>query len=97
MTVYPIEQNIFIVSYFRSGRFVNDEWTYSLSVGKNELQAKYPENTRIHDDSLLTHIRRIVNRFLTTRTRVNHQDGHQYLMKLSRIREKGWKRLHKYL
>jgi hypothetical protein len=85
MTVYPIEQNIFIVSYFRSGRFVNDEWTYSLSVGKNELQAKYPENTRIHDDSLLTHIRRIVNRFLTTRTRVNHQDGHQYLMKLSRI------------
>jgi hypothetical protein len=79
--VYSVEQNTFIVvSYFRNGRFVNGEWTYSLSDCKNEFRAKYPDN--IQDDSLLTHIGRIVNRFLTTGTaRVNRQDGHQYLMK----------------
>jgi hypothetical protein len=65
--VYSVEQNTFIVvSYFRNGRFVNGEWTYSLSDCKNEFRAKYPDN--IQDDSLLTHIGRIVNRFLTTGT-----------------------------
>jgi hypothetical protein len=42
------------------------EWTYSLSDCKNEFWAKYPDN--ILDHSLRTHIRRIVNRFLTTGT-----------------------------
>jgi hypothetical protein len=65
--VYSVEQNTFtVVSYFRNGRFVNGEWTYSLSDCKNEFRAKYSDN--IQDDSLLTHIGRIVNRFLTTGT-----------------------------
>jgi hypothetical protein len=46
--------------------FINGKWTYSLSVYKNEFWAKYPHN--ILDHSLLTYIRRIVNRFLTTGT-----------------------------
>jgi hypothetical protein len=41
-------------------------WTYSLFDSKNEFWAKYPDN--ILDYSLLTHIGRIVNRFLTTAT-----------------------------
>jgi hypothetical protein len=65
--VYFVEQNTFIVvCYFRNGRFVNGEWTYSLSDCKNELRAKYSNN--IQDDCLLTHVGRIVNRFLTTGT-----------------------------
>jgi hypothetical protein len=67
--IYSNEQNTFIVSYFRTGRFINDESIYSLSVFKNKLQTKYPGN--IHNDSLLTHIGQIVSRFLTTRTSIN--------------------------
>jgi hypothetical protein len=54
------------------------EWTYSLFDCKNEFWAKYPDN--ILD-------RFIVNRFLTTGTvsKGKCQDGHQYLMKLSKI------------
>jgi hypothetical protein len=63
--VYSTEQNTFIaVSYFRNGRFINGEWTYSLSDYKNKFRAKYPDN--IQGGSLFTHIERIVNRFLTT-------------------------------
>jgi hypothetical protein len=84
MMVSSIEQNTFIVvSYFRNGRFINGEWRYSLSDCKNEFWAKYPDNIRDH--SLLTHIGRIVNRFLKQLeqlARVNHHDGHQYLIKL---------------
>jgi hypothetical protein len=65
MIIYSIEQtSSIIVSYFQNGRFINGKWTYSLSDYKNEFWAKYPDN--ILDHSLLTYIRRIVNRFLTT-------------------------------
>jgi hypothetical protein len=53
-----------VYSYFRNGRFINGEWTYSLSDYKNKFRAKYPDN--IQGGSLFTHIERIVNRFLTT-------------------------------
>jgi hypothetical protein len=64
---YSIEQNTFIVvSYFRNGRFINVEGTYSFSDYKNKLQAKYPDN--FQDRSFLTHIGRIMNRFITSGT-----------------------------
>jgi hypothetical protein len=45
LMVYSIEQNtLIVVSYFRNGRFINGEWTYSFSDCKNEHGAKYPDN-----------------------------------------------------
>jgi hypothetical protein len=67
MMVYSTEQNTFIVvSYVRNGKFINCECIYSLSDYKNKFRAKYPDN--IQGGSLLIHIGRIVNRFLTTGT-----------------------------
>jgi hypothetical protein len=57
--VYSIEQNKFIFLFL-----INGAWIYLLCDFKNEFRAKYQVN--IQNVSLLTHIGRIVNRFLTT-------------------------------
>jgi hypothetical protein len=58
--VYSIEQNRFIFCFL----LMVHGYMYLLCDFKNEFRAKYQVN--IQNDSLLTHIGRIVNRFLTT-------------------------------
>ncbi|KAJ3649791.1 hypothetical protein Zmor_021512 [Zophobas morio] len=63
---YSLEQNTFIVmSYYRNG-VLNEygDWVYSVDACKDEYLVKYP--VVIEEESLKTHIRRIVARFNDT-------------------------------
>ncbi|KAJ3662057.1 hypothetical protein Zmor_006424 [Zophobas morio] len=64
---YTLEQNTFIVmSYYRNGTLNADgEWVYSVQACKDEYLAKFPE-LNIEEQSLMTHIKRIVDRFNST-------------------------------
>ncbi|KAJ3652145.1 hypothetical protein Zmor_018136 [Zophobas morio] len=63
---YSLEQNPFIImSYYRDGVLNEDEdWVYSVDACKDEYLVKY--SVVIEEESLKTHIRRIVARFNDT-------------------------------
>jgi hypothetical protein len=58
-----VEWNTFIIiSFYRNAaRDENGEWSYSVQACKDEYLAKFP-NLDIEEQSLMTHIRRIVDR-----------------------------------
>jgi hypothetical protein len=61
---YTVEQNTFIVISFygNATRDENGEWSYSVQACKDEYLAKFP-NLDVEEQSLMTHIRRIMDRF----------------------------------
>jgi hypothetical protein len=61
---YTVEQNTFIViSFYRNAtKDENGEWSYSVQACKDEYLAKFP-HLDVEEQSLMTHIRRIVDRF----------------------------------
>ncbi|KAJ3649348.1 hypothetical protein Zmor_021098 [Zophobas morio] len=62
---YSLEQNTFIMSYYRNGVLNKDgDWVYSVDACKDEYLVKYP--VVIEEEFLKTHIRRIVARFNDT-------------------------------
>ena len=64
--VYSVEQDTFIVmSCYRNGTFVNEEYVYSVTVCKQEYLAKY-SNLMIEETSLEVHISDVINRFVRT-------------------------------
>lgn len=64
--VYSLEQNTFIIKAFYRNAVLNEgEWIYSVEACKNEYLAKFPA-LDIEEQSLMTHIRRIVARFEET-------------------------------
>ncbi|KAJ3651766.1 hypothetical protein Zmor_017781 [Zophobas morio] len=69
---YSLEQNTFIImSYYHNGYYHNGvlnedgNWVYSVDAFKDEYLVKYP--VVIEEESLMTHIRRIVARLNDTR------------------------------
>ncbi|KAJ3659088.1 hypothetical protein Zmor_010796 [Zophobas morio] len=63
---YSLGQNTFIImSYYRNGVLNEDgDWVYSVNACKDEYLVRYP--VVIEEESLKTHIRRIVARFNDT-------------------------------
>ncbi|KAJ3661894.1 hypothetical protein Zmor_006270 [Zophobas morio] len=63
---YSLEQNTFIIMYYYRNGVLNENggWVYSVDACKDEYLVKYP--VVIEEESLKTHIWRIVARFNDT-------------------------------